>query len=154
MKGAFPGSFWDFKVDPKKRVSLPAPYRDELREQHGAEKVVLTITPERCLSGHPAASWPAIVEMSVRWLEHGASGAGFRRLFLALAQEVEPDPHGRIVIPPKLYAFAGMARVVHYVGLGNHFEVWDRDRFDALQGKIDLGALEGPYNATASMFPS
>lgn len=153
MSGSFLSSHWDFKLDPKKRVSLPAPYRELLRARHGSEAVVLTITPDRCLSGHPAGEWPEIVEMTRELLEHGANGANFRRLFLAMAEVVEPDPHGRILLPQQLHAYAGLDRIVHFIGVGNRFEIWDRGRFDAFQSQIDMEALKGPFSELASRFP-
>jgi len=147
-------SCWDFKVDPKKRVSLPAQYREALRRRFGSEAIVLTITPDRCLSGHPASLWPSIAEASRPLLELGANGADFRRLFLAMMKVVEPDPHGRILLPPQLHGFAGIGRIVHYIGMGNRFELWDGERFEALLRQVDLEALRGPFNELASRFPA
>ncbi len=153
MAPPFLTSFWDFKLDPKKRVCLPAQYREALRRGYGSEEVVLTITPDRCLAGHPAAEWPRIAEQSKSWLQQGANGAAFRRLFLAMAQVVEPDPHGRTVLPARLHAFAGLGGVVHFIGFGNRFEIWDRDRFAAVEGQVDLEALKTAYEQVASELP-
>ncbi|MDY0061025.1 MAG: hypothetical protein RBU45_14540 [Myxococcota bacterium] len=153
MQEPFLNSYWDFKLDPKNRVSLPSPYRDALRRLGDSEAVVLTVTTDRCLSGHPAACWPEIVRMSRRLMEQGVPGADFHRLFLALAQVVEPDPHGRILLSPRLVAFAGLEREVHFVGMGNRFEVWDARRFDVFQREIDLELLKGPFSELASSFP-
>lgn len=147
-------SFWGFKIDDKGRASVPAAYREVLRARHGGEAVVLTISPDRCLNGHAAACWPEMVQASRRWLDAGPNAAAFQRLYVATAEIVEPDQHGRTRIPARLHAFAGLRRDVHFVGVGTHFELWDRERFEAFQGSIDLDAMRGLFAEVVGRYPA
>ena len=52
---------------------------------------------------------------------------------MGLAQELTPDPQGRIRIPQALMREAGLQKDVMLVGMLNKFEIWDQKRFDALQ---------------------
>ena len=52
---------------------------------------------------------------------------------MGLAQELAPDPQGRVRIPQSLMREAGLQKDVMLVGMLNKFEIWDQNRFDALQ---------------------
>jgi len=147
-------SFWGFKLDAKGRASLPAAYREALRARHGDERVVLTISPDRCLNGHAAACWPEMVQASRRWLDSGPNAAAFQRLYVATAEIVAPDQHGRTRMPARLASFAGLRRDVHFVGVGRHFELWDSDRFEDFQARIDLDAMRGLFAEVVGRFPA
>ena len=154
MQGLFINSFWDLKMDPKKRVSLPAQYRESLSSCFDSDSVVLTISPDRCLVGYPASQWPHIVQMSKELLAQGTNGTNFRRFFLAMGRIVTPDKHGRMPVPPRLAEFAKLDKMIHFIGIVNRFELWDKHHFQAFEQQIDMEALKGPFNELASRFPS
>lgn len=148
MNELFLNSAWDFKLDPKRRVSLPAAYRERLKAmtETGSEAIVLSITPQRCLTGLPAERWPEVMRKSTSLLRQGRNGANFQRLFLAMAHITEPDTHGRILIPPRHTKFAGLGKAVHFIGMGSRFEIWDRDTFEEFESQIDMDAVAPSYN--------
>ena len=49
------------------------------------------------------------------------------------AQELEPDAQGRVRIPQVLMREAGLHKDAMLVGMLNKFEIWDQERFNALQ---------------------
>ena len=58
-----------------------------------------------------------------------------KRVFLGGAVDVTLDTTARLLIPPELRAYAGLARDVMLVGMGRHFEIWDAARFAAKEAE-------------------
>lgn len=48
------------------------------------------------------------------------------RFVLGSAVEVNWDAAGRLLIPTELRTLAGLSREAALVGVGTHFELWDR----------------------------
>jgi MraZ protein len=59
----------------------------------------------------------------------------FSRLFYAQAQRVEPDRQGRIRIPSELASLALGSRDIVLLGVRDHLEVWDRDKWQGYLGE-------------------
>ncbi|MDB5730351.1 MAG: transcriptional regulator MraZ [Variovorax sp.] len=58
-----------------------------------------------------------------------------KRLFLGNAMDVDMDATGRILISPELRAAAGISRETLLLGMGNHFELWDKTTHDAQEAQ-------------------
>jgi MraZ protein len=95
---------------------------------------LLTITkhPHGCLMIFPRPEWDlfrdriAALPMSAQW---------WKRIFLGNAMDVELDGTGRILISPELRASAGITKDTVLLGMGNHFELWDKASYDAQEAK-------------------
>ena len=46
------------------------------------------------------------------------------------AQKAEIDKLGRILLPAQLKEYASISREIMVIGAGDHFEVWDRSRWE------------------------
>ena len=78
-----------------------------------------------------------------RLLSLPASADGLRRLYIGSATEVAIDSGSRVLLPPELREWAGLAREVVFMGMGNRFELWDKARYDAHEAQVleqDMGA--------------
>src|SRR5262249_20926153 len=53
----------------------------------------------------------------------------FRRLYFAQTEGVEIDRAGRILIPERLLQFAGIAHEAVLIGVRDHLELWDAQRW-------------------------
>jgi MraZ protein len=122
-------------LDAKGRLSVPTRHRDVLAATAGGQ---LTITrhPHGCLMIFPRPAWEqfreriAAMPLKDQWL---------KRLFLGNAMDVDMDGTGRILVSPELRAAANIARDTLLLGMGNHFELWDKATHDAKQ-EADLQA--------------
>lgn len=129
-------------LDAKGRMLIPARHRDVLLQD---EKGALTITrhPDGCLMMYPRATWE-IKRAQIAALP--AAARPLQRLLLGSAFDVDVDSAGRILIAPELRLAASMEREVMLLGLGSHFELWDRATWDARSvsdiDKIDQSILE------------
>jgi MraZ protein len=64
------------------------------------------------------------------------SAAGWKRIFLGNAMDVDVDSAARVLISPELRAAAGITKDVMLLGMGSHFELWDADRYAAHEAEV------------------
>ena len=118
-------------LDAKGRLSVPTRHRDVLAATAGG---ALTVTrhPHGCLMIFPRPAWEqfreriAAMPLKDQWL---------KRLFLGNAMDVEMDGTGRILISPELRTAANIGRDTLLLGMGSHFELWDKATHDAKEAE-------------------
>ena len=114
-------------LDAKGRLSVPTRHRDALSAM-AAGQLTITKHPDGCLMVFPRPEWEqfrariAQLPMSAQW---------WKRIFLGNAMDVEMDGTGRVLISPELREAAGLARDAILLGMGNHFELWDKASYEA-----------------------
>ncbi len=125
----FRGRF-EYTIDPKGRVNVPARFREQLQES-GQETFFVT-NNDKCLYVFPSDYWTRIEETLSRQVSSFDTKLNnFVRFFLGAAVEVVPDKQGRIVIPPSLRTYAALEKDVVISGVLTRFEIWSRERWDA-----------------------
>ncbi len=110
---------------------MPTRYRDVLAATAGSQ---LTITrhPHGCLMIFPRPAWEqfreriAAMPLRDQWL---------KRLFLGNAMDVDMDATGRVLVSPELRSAANIARDTLLLGMGTHFELWDKATHDAKEAE-------------------
>ena len=70
--------------------------------------------------------------MSAQW---------WKRIFLGNAMDVEMDGSGRVLISPELREAAGLSREAVLLGMGNHFELWDKPTYEAQEAEAMKGEM-------------
>jgi MraZ protein len=114
-------------LDAKGRLSVPTRHRDVLITAASGQ-LTMTKHPHGCLMIFPRPEWEkfrdriAALPMSAQW---------WKRIFLGNAMDVEMDTTGRALVSPELRAAAGLTRDAVLLGMGNHFELWDKATYDA-----------------------
>jgi MraZ protein len=63
------------------------------------------------------------------------SGQWWKRIFLGNAMDVELDATGRMLVSPELRSAAGIEKDTMLLGMGNHFELWDRATYQAKEAE-------------------
>lgn len=118
---------YQHQIDEKGRVSLPAAFRRE-----GAERpMVLVQVHTEALTLYPAETWEE-VEGRLRELMRLQPGARSWVLSVtANAAEVVPDKQGRILVPQRLIAAAGLDGSALLVGVIDRVEIWNPARFES-----------------------
>lgn len=119
-------------VDAKGRVSVPARHRDALQAL-AAGQLTLTKHPDGCLLVFPRPAWETFRDKIAAL---PMSAAGWKRIFLGNASDVEIDAASRVLIAPELRAAAGLGRDVMLLGMGSHFELWDAGRYAAHEAEV------------------
>jgi MraZ protein len=95
---------------------------------------VLTKGFDICLAGFRTTDWengaqalmtPSLLEMDKIEIK--------RHLFSSAAQ-LEIDEQGRVVIPKNLLSYANLVqKEMFIIGVGTHFEIWDRQKWNEYQ---------------------
>jgi len=109
-------------MDAKGRFAMPTRHRESLSALC-AGQLTLTKNPSGCLMVFPRPAWE---EFRAKVMTLPMSAAGWKRVFLGNAMDVEIDAAGRVLVSPELREAAGIGKDVMLLGLGNHFELWDR----------------------------
>ena len=123
-------------LDGKGRLSIPTRHRDALNLQ-ALGQLTFTKHPHGCLMLFPRTEWLLFRErigqlpMSAQW---------WKRIFLGNAMDVEMDGTGRVLVAPELRQAVGLSREVILLGMGNHFELWDRATYEA----HEVQAMQAP----------
>ena len=132
-----------YSLDEKGRLMIPAKVRAEI----AGSLLVLTRGIDRCLWLFPPEQWKIKSEqlLSSTSLFHEKDRLIHRRI-VAPAQEVEIDRLGRIVVPPTLREYGGLAKDCIILGMLTHLEVWDEPTYkqywEASEGRFLEAAEE------------
>jgi MraZ protein len=135
----FRGRF-EYTIDPKGRVNVPAPFRDLVQES-GQESLIITNYAD-CLYVFPVEEWSRI-EDKLATISSVDPRATFVRFFAGSAVEVAFDKQGRILVPPSLRSYAGLEKDVAIIGMQRRFEIWSRERWQEELGRFQR---EAPQN--------
>jgi MraZ protein len=107
-------------------MAIPARQRDRLAEVCDS-RLVITADPQHCLLVYPE---PTFAEMARKLNEMPAFAPQTRalqRLLIGLANEVEMDAQGRVLLTPSQREYAQIDKRVVLVGQVNRFELWAED---------------------------
>ena len=125
-------------LDQKGRLSMPARHRQALAVSC-AGKVTVTRHPDGCLVLYPAPVWE---EKRRALAKLPYSARAFVRYVLGSAVDLEPDRAGRILIPSELRQMCGLDREIALIGMGEHFELWDRSTLEAREREALAAELD------------
>jgi len=98
----------------------------------------MTKHPHGCLMIFPRPEWEkfreriAALPMSAQW---------WKRIFLGNAMDVEMDSTGRVLVSPELRDAAGIAKDTMLLGMGNHFELWDKGAYETQEARAMQGEM-------------
>lgn len=131
------------RLDGKGRVSIPAPFR-----------AVLEADQYPGLFVHQALDFPAleaggnrllqeIDQLIGRFSPYSAERDLIATALLGGAETLRTDPEGRVMLPERFRAHAGITSEVVFVGLGDKFRIWEPNRFSAhlAEARASLSAL-------------
>ncbi len=126
----------EHSLDAKNRLSIPARYRAAF-----ASGIVLSQDSDTCLSVWTPEAQERIIDRALAGKNPlGREYKQIQRYFNANSFDLELDSAGRVLVPPPLVEHAGIEKDVVVAGVGDHLEVWSRDRWReeqrALEGSI------------------
>ncbi len=116
---------YEYQLDEKGRVSLPAPFR---READG-ERFVLLQWESPALTLYPESAWQDVKTRLIEFRRHQPSARDYVRWITSNAVEVTPDKQGRILIPAWLQKSAALDGRVLLIGAIDRIELWNPDTF-------------------------
>ncbi len=117
---------YDFQMDEKGRVSLPAAFRKEAE----GERFILVQWEEPYLTLFPEDVWAGVQERLLEYRRKEPAAWNYVRDVTANAVEVSPDKQGRILIPGWLQEAASLKGTVVLSGVIDRVEIWNPEGFE------------------------
>jgi len=130
---------YEATVDAKGRFLVPGGLKKQLPE--GESRFIVSRGFEKCLTLYPIKSWELIIAKISLLNDFDPKVRQFRRQFLGGATEVELDSAGRILLPPSLKEFAGLAKDIILAAALDRFEIWNAAGYKQLFDDFSPGAF-------------
>lgn len=128
-------------LDAKGRLSVPTRHRDVLAAT-ASSQLTITKHPHGCLMVFPRPEWEKFRE---RLAQLPMSAQWWKRIFLGNAMDVDMDGTGRVLISPELRAAAGLTKEAVLLGMGNHFELWDKATYEEQEAQAMQGEMPDAF---------
>lgn len=133
------------KVDGKGRVSIPANYRSVLRDgdpnwsEGKFPEFIIVYGDERrdFLECFTIDSANEVDEKIARMPRGSRQRRALERLFNGQSLPATVDDTGRIVLPQKLRDKLGIKGEAYFIAMGDTFQIWRPDAFDASESAVD-----------------
>jgi MraZ protein len=130
---------YEYAIDDKGRLSIPAKFRDSL-SSHYTQSLVLTNHLDGCIVAYPVKEWDILqnhVESTGATLRKDAKNV--LRFFYSGATECSIDRLGRILVPQSLRNFGAIRKNVVIIGMNKKIEIWAEERWNEVvkQAAID-----------------
>jgi len=121
-------------IDAKGRVIIPARFRVDLKDEQKGIGVMIS-NKDDCLYAYTFREWEEVENRILA--AKSANMAEFRRFFLGNSCECMLDNQDRILIPKSLREYAGLEKEIVLVGNLDHFEIWDRTKWDEVNKRTE-----------------
>ncbi len=121
----FSGTY-NHTIDSKNRLFIPAKLREKL-----GEKFFVMQNIDGCLDVITLEARDTIAEQLS--LLPRLQSSQIKRFLFSEASDCVPDSQGRVVLPQKLVEFADLQKNVLIIGVDDHIELWNEDKYNALR---------------------
>jgi MraZ protein len=91
----------------------------------GERRVIVTSALDPCLVAYAVSEWTAFEERLAKLPQFDRAVQKLKRIYVSGAVECEVDDSGRVLVPPTLREYAGLAKHVLWAGNGKYAELWD-----------------------------
>lgn len=122
------------------QVSFSAPGRlvlpKKLRELLKGITFILTKGFDLCLAGFDKEDWESRAKDLLRVSLLEQENIEKRRFVFSSVVYPEIDDQGRFIIPKNLILYSGLKSKAVIIGVGDHFEIWDQDKWLEYNKKI------------------
>jgi len=111
------------------RVVIPKKIRDLLT----GNNFIVTKGFDTCLAGYDRTDWEDRSRSLTQVSLLDKTDIDKRRALFSSTMYIEIDGQGRFVIPKHLLQFADLTTKVLIVGVGDHFELWNPEKWENYQ---------------------
>lgn len=126
-------SRFDNRIDGKGRVSIPAPFRAVLAHDGGDDIFVYPHLDRPALEAGGARLVGKIKGILDGFAIDAPERDEIATAYFGESEKLKVDPDGRAVLPKRLRDHAGIADVCVFVGLGDKFQIWAPDTYEAFR---------------------
>ncbi len=142
----------DTSLDSKGRVSVPASFRHVLGA--GARVFLWPASDgSPCLEGGGEQLMATYRQTLARMSPNDPARRAFMHAIFTRSADMKMDDTGRISIPKRLLAIAGIDKDMIFAGSLDRFYVWEPSRYAAFDAQMDdqlqnsQGAIDAPFQA-------
>jgi MraZ protein len=139
------------KVDRKGRVSVPAPFRNAVRDQAFKGIVAFRSYREAAIEACAIDRMEQLSQSIDALDQFSEEQDDFASTIFADAHQLPIDGDGRIILPSPLMDHAGISDAAAFVGRGATFQIWNPEAFERHQGEARTRA--GRRGATLRLTP-
>ena len=148
---------YELTIDEKSRLSIPADIRRLLDPDRDGKGFFLVFGVNRKPWLYTEKAYEHLAEQVPADIAPGPETLKYDQLTFALANRVEMDKQGRILIPEKTKRRTGLGNTITLFGARDHLELWNREEFEAFvaanYGQIDEVSQEAKQQRQAVMIP-
>jgi len=118
----------EVSVDAKNRLLVPSEIRRRIKPEIHGKDFFIILGQNRRPWLYPERFYEELVNEKKPELMPGPAQTDYDRMTLALAQLVELDTNGRILIPVRSMAWMGLKETKEFylLGVRSHLELWDK----------------------------
>jgi len=121
---------YEHTLDAKNRVSIPARFRQILSPDTVGDKVYLVLGPNKKLWMYPDKYYEELVSQHPAELIPDEQVLRYEQITFGLARLLELDGTGRIILPEKMIARAGLGKEIVIIGVRDHLELWNQEEWE------------------------
>jgi MraZ protein len=121
----------DLKIDAKNRLFIPSEVRRRIDTQVHGTGLFVTLGHNQLPWLYPEKYYESLVPPMPAEMTPDNDWLNYVRLKFALADRIEPDEQGRVVLPEKILAAAGIDKDITLAGCIDHLEIWNRSAWIA-----------------------
>ncbi|MCL1890203.1 MAG: cell division/cell wall cluster transcriptional repressor MraZ [Desulfovibrionaceae bacterium] len=137
----------DRLLDNKNRLVLPPDFRNVLFFRDATGRMILT-TIHHSIRGCAIPDWePYKEDLKTKMDSADMLERNFARQVWGGAESIAPDSQGRILLSKNLLRYSGISTSAILVGLGDYFEIWQPERWEAIQN-MDFSRIGLQKNAS------
>lgn len=123
--------YYEHTIDAKHRLAIPAKFRSRLDpERDGTALVMVPGQPANSLWLYTERHFERLAERVDSALIPDDDQLRFDQIFFTLAEILDLDSQGRILVPERMMARAGLGREVVICGVRDHAEIRPRENFE------------------------
>ena len=115
---------YNHTIDQKGRLIIPNKFRNLL-----GDVFVITKSIDECLEIYDKETWDKFSEKINSLPYSNPNAREFKRIFIGRAVDVTADKMGRVQLTVALRNVAGLKQDITFLGVGDHIELWDTEKF-------------------------
>jgi MraZ protein len=121
---------------------IPSEVRRKIDPQRDGEAFYVVFGEGGRLFLYPERYYEQLVSRDPRELTPDADTLAYDRLNLGLANRIEWDKQGRVLLPDRMLKEAGVAKEVTLLGVRDHLELWNRDEWELEREQLEARRAE------------
>lgn len=118
-----------YSIDAKGRVNIPSKMRKSLSPL-AVDTFAITRGQDECIVAYPLDEWIKYEERFQDLNQFDSKKRFFLRSMLSWTEESVMDTQQRVTISKRLMDYAGLTHKVLIIGVGDHIEFWDPEKYE------------------------